>query len=90
MTRLVAVSSNSPVSVKEGSGIAQPHVSESRGKKSKGKGKSNRQIFMSELMKRISGDAGLNVVDSYVKDRSKFKSLMIGIISDMAQVEDEE
>lgn len=92
MTRLVSVASTSPISVKngEGAGFAQPLKSESRGKKSKGKGKSNRQIFMSELMKRISGDAGLSVVDSYVNDRSKFKSLMISIIGDMAKVDGDE
>lgn len=90
MTRLVSVASTSPISVKEAAGISQPLKSESRGKKSKGKGKSNRQIFMSELMKRISGDAGLSVVDSYVNDRSKFKSLMISIIGDMAKVDGDE
>lgn len=89
MTRLVSVSNTSPIKVQpeEGSGIARKMKSESRGKKGK---KSNRQIFMSELMKRISGDDGSRVVDSYVNDRAKFKSLMIGIISDMAQVEDNE
>lgn len=81
-TKLISVSSTSPVQIKG-------EKSESKSRKG-GKGKSNRQVFMSELMKRISGDAGLRVVDAYTNDRAEFKSLMIGIIGEMAKVDGEE
>jgi hypothetical protein len=59
-------------------------TSESKGKGSK---KSPRQIFYSELMKRLAGDPGVEVAEAFVGDRKKFKSLMIGIIGKMADTE---
>lgn len=61
----------------------KPMTSESKGK---GK-KSPRQIFYSELMKRLAGDPGVEVAEAFVGDRKKFKSLMIGIIGKMADTE---
>ena len=63
-------------------------VSESRGKKGGGK-RSPRQIFYSELMKRLAGDPGNEVSEAFVNDRDKFKSLMIGIVGKMADTETE-
>lgn len=63
----------------------EPMTSESKGK---GK-KSPRQIFYSELMKRLAGDLGVEVAEAFVDDRKKFKSLMIGIIGKMADTEND-
>ena len=62
--------------------------SESRGKK--GGKRSPRQVFYSELMKRLAGDPGSEVADAFVGDKKKFKSLMIGIIGKMADTETDE
>lgn len=61
--------------------------SESKGK-GKGSKKSPRQVFYSELMKRLAGDPGVEVSEAFVNDRKKFRSLMIGIISKMAATDD--
>lgn len=65
--------------------------SQSRGKpKGKGGKRSPRQQFFSELMKRLAGDSGNSVAEAFMNDKKKFKGMMMGIVSEMAKVDDEE
>lgn len=80
---MISVASSSPISVK-----ADAQISESKGRK-KGGAKSPRQVFFSELMKRLAGDAGNNVSNAFVNDRKKFKGMMISIIHEMSEVDDD-
>lgn len=85
MTRIqIAVAADSPIKVKE-----TVLVSESKGK-SKSKGRTPRQQFFSALMTRLAGDTGNNVSAAFVDDRHKFKSMMMDIVKEMADVDGDE
>lgn len=87
MTRIqISVAASSPIKVK-GDIRPAPMKSESKGKS---KSRTPRQVFFSELMKRLAGDNGNNVSNAFKDDRQKFKGMMMGIVSDMAKVDGDE
>lgn len=89
MTRIqIAVAAAGPIKVKEDIRPA-PMKSESKGK-GKSKSRSPRQVFFSELMKRLAGDAGNDVSNAFKDDKKKFRGMMMGIVSEMSKVDGEE